>query len=145
MYFPGDYAGNGYPAFIRERDVDQDEVEAKLALRPSRWLKTTFKYQWRGTDYRTATDPSTVTLFDPITFDPIIAPQPGGTILAGNYDSHIYSLNATLTPWRRLYLATTFSYTQSRIVSGVNETGRSGAVRRRHLQRADHGKFRAEQ
>jgi hypothetical protein len=63
-YFPGDYAGNGYPAFIRERDVDQDEVEAKLALRPSRWLKATLKYQWRGTDYRTTTDPSTVTLFD---------------------------------------------------------------------------------
>ncbi|MCI0539817.1 MAG: hypothetical protein L0Z50_31805, partial [Verrucomicrobiales bacterium] len=31
--------------------------------------------------------------------------------------------NAALTPWRRLYLATTFSYTQSRIVSGVNERG----------------------
>ncbi|MCI0536594.1 MAG: hypothetical protein L0Z50_15345, partial [Verrucomicrobiales bacterium] len=122
-YFPGDYAGNGYPAFIREREVDQDEFEAKLALRPAKWLKTTLKYQWRGTDYRTTTDPSTVTLFDPVTFDTIISPQPGGSILAGNYDAHIYSLNAALTPWRRLYLATTFSYTQSRIVSGVNERG----------------------
>jgi hypothetical protein len=46
---------------------------------------------------------------------------PGGEILAGNEDAHVYSLNAILTPWRRLYLSATFSYRDSRIVSGVND------------------------
>ncbi|MCI0534184.1 MAG: hypothetical protein L0Z50_03045, partial [Verrucomicrobiales bacterium] len=121
----GSFLGNGYPAFILERDVDQHEVEAKLAVRPARWLKTTLKYQWRGTAYETVTAPSNVAIgFDPNTFDPIISAEPGGSVFAGNYDAHIYSLNATLTPWKRLYLSTTFSYTESRIVSGVN--GRAG-------------------
>jgi len=82
-------------------------------------LKTTLKYQLTATDYTTVTDPSASTLFDPVTFLPIDLALPGGKILAGNYDAHVYSLSATLTPWRRLYLSSTFSYANSRSASGV--------------------------
>jgi hypothetical protein len=41
-------------------------------------------------------------------------------LLAGDHDQHIYSLNATITPWRRLNLSTTFSYHDTLTVSGVN-------------------------
>jgi hypothetical protein len=114
----GIIAGNGYPAFFRRRDLDSDEVEARLVLHPASWIKTTLKYQLIATDYRTVTDPSVLLGFD--------TPLPGGSIFAGNYDAHIYSLNAILTPWRRLNLSTTFSYSNTRTVSGVN--GRVGVV-----------------
>ena len=45
---------------------------------------------------------------------------PGGGILAGNYDAHVYSANAVITPWRRLYLSTTFSYSASRTRTAQN-------------------------
>jgi hypothetical protein len=64
-----------------------------------------------STDYRTTALPSLA--------DNGVA-QPGGRIDAGNYDAHIYSVNATLSPWRRLHWSATLSYSQSRIVSGVN-------------------------
>jgi hypothetical protein len=76
------------------------------------WLKTTFKYQATATDYRTTTESSTnVTL---------VAFFPSGEILAGNEDAHVYSINTSLTPWRRFNLSTTFSYSQSRLLTGVN-------------------------
>ncbi len=108
---------NGYPAFIRARDLVSDDVEAKLVLRPAKWMKTTLKYQIVASDFRTTTDPAT----DPAS--EVTVPgsaSPGGTILAGNSDGHIYSLNATLTPWSRWYSSTTFAYSDSRTVSGVN-------------------------
>jgi len=106
--------GNGYPAFIRSREVESDGVEVKLAFRPFTWLKTTLKYQLTATDYHTVTESST-NAFAGAFF-------PGGEILAGNEDAHVYSINATLTPWRRLYLSATFSYSQSRLISGVNDS-----------------------
>lgn len=121
--FPGD---NGYPAFITLRDVELDEIEFKLTLRPVSWLKTALKYQLVATDYRTATDPGFVEVFDPITFALLPAAQPGGEVRAGNYDAHVYSLNAMLTPWRRLYLTATLSYADARMRSGLN--GLSGVI-----------------
>src|SRR4029078_12314500 len=44
----------------------------------------------------------------------------GSGIHAGNYDAQVYSINATLTPWRRVNLSSTFSYSDARTVSGVN-------------------------
>ncbi|MDA1276211.1 MAG: hypothetical protein O2960_19525 [Verrucomicrobia bacterium] len=111
--------GNGYSAFIRNRDVRTDEFETKLVVHWMPSLKTTLKYQLTATDYTTLTDPSVSTLFDPVTFLPIDLALPGGKILAGNYDAHVYSLSTTLTPWRRLYLSSTFSYANSRSASGV--------------------------
>lgn len=108
---------NGYPAFIRARDLASDEVEAKLVLRPVTWMKATLKYQLVASDFRTTTDPAA----DPAT--EVTVPgsaSPGGGIFAGNSDAHIYSLNAALTPWSRWYSSTTFVYSDSRTVSGVN-------------------------
>lgn len=100
--------GHGYPAYIRERDVDEDQFALKLVWKPLNWLKTTWKYEWIGTDYRTETDPS-------------FAPEsPGGALLAGNFDGHHYSLGTTFTPWHRWYLTTSFTYSDTRVVSGVN-------------------------
>jgi hypothetical protein len=102
--------GNGYPAFITARDILTDTFEARLALIVVSWFRTTLKYQIVSTDYHTTTDP----------FDIGAGPQGGGRLLAGNYDARVYSINGTLTPWQRLRLSTTFSYSQSRILSGDN-------------------------
>ncbi|MHB8520672.1 MAG: c-type cytochrome domain-containing protein [Limisphaerales bacterium] len=103
----------GYPAFITARNTSTDEVDAKLAVRPASWLQTTFTYKIIATDYHTATDP--VSGFDPA--KGAVVPgyiSPGGSILAGNYNAQVYSMNAVLTPWRRLYLSSTLSYQDSR-------------------------------
>ena len=48
--------GEGYPAFIRERRIDTDEVLTKLVVKPAKWLKTTLSYRLIATDYDTTTD-----------------------------------------------------------------------------------------
>ena len=93
----------GYPGLISWRDLLTDEVETKLVLRPCAWFKTTLSYQFVTTDYRQDTRPA-------FRVSPPIIYSPGGEILAGKYDSHIYSLGMTFTPRRRIYLATMFSY-----------------------------------
>ncbi len=97
----------GYSAFIRHRKIDTDEVEAKLVLRPANWLRTTLTYQLVATDYSTTTDP-----------------VPGSSVpeslLAGNDDAHVYGLGLTLTPFQRFYFSGTFTYSESRIVSGLH-------------------------
>lgn len=95
-----------YPGFIRARDLLTDEVEARLTLRPARWLKATFAYQYQVTDSWTDTRAA----FNPANS---VTNSPGGNILAGQYDSRIYSVGLTVTPFRRLYLDTTFSYQTS--------------------------------
>lgn len=96
----GQSPGPGYSAFIRARDICTDGVETKLVVRPMAWLKSTFGYKLLTTDYETATDAAFSTL--------------GGTVLAGNYDAHVWTANLTFTPWRRLYLSTTFSFQKTR-------------------------------
>src|SRR5206468_8601076 len=91
-----------------------DEIEAKLAWRVNRWLKTTFTYQLIATDCHTTTDPANG--FDGTTGNSVSA-SPGGRVFAGNYDAHVYSLNAVLTPRRRLYLSGTFSYRDTRLTT----------------------------
>ncbi|MSU33931.1 MAG: hypothetical protein EXS36_02250 [Pedosphaera sp.] len=69
---------NGYPAFIRARDLASDEVETKLVLRPVTWMKATLKYQLIASDFHTTTDPAV----DPAT--EVTMPgsaSPGGRIL----------------------------------------------------------------
>ncbi|HKS37325.1 MAG TPA: c-type cytochrome domain-containing protein [Verrucomicrobiae bacterium] len=106
---------NGYPAFIRSRDIIGDEIETRLVLRLASWAKTTLKYQRSATDYHTSVADLTSGITNVI--------YPGGEILAGNEDAHVYSVNATITPWRRLYGSATFSYRDSRLVSFVNGAG----------------------
>ncbi len=106
--------GDGYSAFIRNRKLATDEIEAKLAWRVNRWLKTTFTYQLVATDYHTTTDPAEG--IDQSSGD-LVSASPGGRFFSGNYDAQVYSLNALLTPWRRLYLSGTFSYRDTRLTT----------------------------
>ncbi len=96
----------GYPGFISRLDLVSDEFEAKIILHPSAWLKTTFSYQYITTDNNVETR----TAFSVV---PPVLYSPGGPLLAGKTDSHVYSLGATLAPWRRLSLSGTFSYQRS--------------------------------
>lgn len=112
--------GNGYSAFIRNRDMKTDELETKLVVHWMPALKTTLKYRLTATDTTSVTDPATTIAFDPVTFLPMDQVLPGGSVLAGNYDAHIYSLGTSLTPWRRLRLTSTVSFTDSRLRTGIN-------------------------
>jgi mono/diheme cytochrome c family protein len=103
----GNSPGAGYPAFITARHTLADEVGTKLTLRPATWLKTTFTFRDMRTDFDTVTDAT----------PSLLGPVPGGKVQAGKYDAHIYGLNVTLTPWRRLYLFSTFTYQDSRTVT----------------------------
>ena len=87
----------GYPTFITARELTTQQVETRLTLRPIGWLKTTFTHRWVATDYETTTKG-------------IAGITPGGELLAGNYDSQVFSVNFAMTPWRRLNLFTTLSY-----------------------------------
>jgi hypothetical protein len=100
----------GYPGFILWRDLLSQEAEMKLSLQLAPWLKTTLSYQWLDSDYRTATEPSPNQ----------ILLVPGGSLLAGTYTAHTAAFNATLTPWRRLFLSTTFSYQNARTDTAAN-------------------------
>lgn len=100
----------GYPGFILWRDLLSQEAEMKLSLQLAPWLKTTLSYQWLDSDYCTATEPSPNQ----------ILLVPGGSLLAGTYTAHTAAFNATLTPWRRLFLSTTFSYQNARTDTAAN-------------------------
>ncbi|PYI87149.1 MAG: hypothetical protein DME26_07105 [Verrucomicrobia bacterium] len=97
----------GYSAFIRARNITTDQVEAKLVFKPARWLKTSLTYKLVATDYHTTTDP-------------VPLGTPGGQVFAGNYDAHVGSLNATLTPLARFYFSGTFSYQNARTTTDRN-------------------------
>ncbi len=101
--------GYGYPGFIVGRQTLSDEVGTKLVVRPASWLKTTLAYKVLATDYKTDTDSTPTSIGSDST--------PGGRVLAGQYDAHVYSFNATLTPWRRLYFFSTFSFQDSRTIT----------------------------
>jgi hypothetical protein len=96
----------GYSAFIRHRELDTDEAETKLVLRPVNWLRATLTYQWLASDYSTTTHPVTN------------SSAPEG-LLAGSNDSHRYGLGVTVTPFQRLYISGAFTYTESRLSSAT--------------------------
>ncbi len=107
-----DYASSNtqpgnYPGFIQWRDIGQNQIEARVVYRAASWLKTSFNYRWQKSDFDSATTR--------------LAP-PGGPIEAGDQEAHVYSLNAVLTPLRRLYLSSTFSYSDSRIATTFDGT-----------------------
>jgi hypothetical protein len=111
-YFGGE--GLGYPAFIRQRKIVSDEIEPKLVWHSASWLKTTLSYKLVATDFHTATD----------------SLEAGGIVFArdkriyaANHDAHVYSVNFALTPWRRVYLSTTFSFQDTRTAASIPETG----------------------
>ena len=105
----------GYPGFFRWRDVVADETEVRISLRPAAWLSTSVSYKWLAQEYESATEAVT----DPLTGQPG-GIAPGGGLVAGTYDSHIASLNATCTRWQRLVLSSTFSFQNARTVTSDN-------------------------
>jgi hypothetical protein len=107
----------GYPGFILWRDMLSQEAELKLGLQPAPWLKTTLSYQWLQDKYHTATE----AVNDPVA-GLVGGISPGGSLLAGTYEAQTVALNTTLTPWRRLFLSTTFSYQNARTVTAVNNS-----------------------
>jgi len=105
----------GYPSFIRWRDVLTQEAAGRLSFRLTPQIKTAVDYKWVGADYRTATDSVT----DP-TLNLAGGISPGGGLLSGASDSHIVSLNTTWTPGRQFFLSTTLAYQNSRTVTAAN-------------------------
>jgi hypothetical protein len=104
---PGNTPNFGYSAFIRSRDVLTDEVDARLNLRATRWLKVTLGYKYLVTDYWTETDAAAVASL-------------GGWIPAADQESHVYTAGLTLTPWRRLYWNTALAWHDTHTVAKDN-------------------------
>jgi len=98
---------NGYSAFITAQDFTTDEVMAKLTLRPCAQFSVALTYQLVATDIDTGHNGALP-----------IAPQ--GTRQSGNYDAHIYSLSATVTPLTRLYLTGYLSFQDTRTTAFDN-------------------------
>jgi hypothetical protein len=107
----------GYPGFILARDLLTDEVETKLTWHPSSWLKTAFSYKYQTTRSWDDTDSSSGGI------------TPGGGIVAGEYHSQVYSVNTTMTPCRRLFLSSTFSYQPSSTITADNGDASVAAYR----------------
>jgi hypothetical protein len=108
---------DGYPGFMLWRDLLSQEAEVKLGLQPALWLKTTLSYQWLVNNYHTATE----SVNDPVSGFPG-GISPGGSLLAGNYQAQTVAFNTVLTPWRRLFLSTTFSYQNARTSTWANDS-----------------------
>lgn len=106
----------GYPAFIRHRDLLSNEGNAKLSLQVTAWLKASLTYQRVANDYHTTTTPITINASTGLPGEV----TPGTGLLAGTYDAHLASMNLTLTPWRRLFLSSTFAYQNARTFAQAN-------------------------
>jgi hypothetical protein len=102
-----------YPTFIRSRDLNTDEVEARVILHPSAFFKTTLSYQYQSTDYNLNTRPfaSAGNLI-----------SPGGELPSGEQRAQIYSISATLTPFPRLFLTASLSYEDSTLTTALDGT-----------------------
>jgi hypothetical protein len=103
--------GTGYPAFITSRDSDTDAFQARLAVRPTSWLKGNLTYRLSQSDFEVGTDPVFVTL-NPA--NPPVLQTPGGNTLAGEHNVASYGANVTFTPWRRWQLSGMVAYQRSK-------------------------------
>ena len=105
-------SGNGYPAFIRSRVIEGDEVDVRVAWRIIDGVRLTLKYGYAWRDYRSNTDASSVPFFP----DPVF--YPGGHILSGRETAQSGAASLSVIPWRRLHLNTSLTCTDSRLVTG---------------------------
>jgi Planctomycete cytochrome C len=105
--------GDGYPAFIRSRDIAMNEIEARLVLRPVFWLNARLTYDWNASDYSSVTDSA---------IDPNLGGivSPGGGVFAGRTTSDNFGLNLTFTPGRQFYFSGSFTYGYSRTSTTPN-------------------------
>ncbi|HEY3861560.1 MAG TPA: c-type cytochrome domain-containing protein [Verrucomicrobiae bacterium] len=104
---PGLAPPAGYPGFIEARNMDTDEIEAKLAWHPWTWLRTSFTYQRLFTRTWVETDASP-------------GASPGGGLVAGENNMEVYSLNTTFVPRPRLFLSTTVSFEPTTAITADN-------------------------
>jgi hypothetical protein len=104
----------GYPGFIRSRDLLTDELEAKLVIHPAPWIKTTLSWQYLTTQYRTDTEPARAANVARTIL------TPGGPIISGDYASHIYSINTSVTPMRKIFLNAGFSWQPTALTTADN-------------------------
>ena len=102
--------GDGYPAFIRERNSGTDEVDAHATFRLSSWARTTLTYKWTDSDYWTLTDTPSAGFAGP-----------GGGHYSGKQDAHSYSIGTSLHPWSRLSLQETATYRHTRTTTTQND------------------------
>src|SRR5690606_6902071 len=96
-------SGNGYPAFILERETVTDEFEARVAVRPLRWVKATLRYSFASSEFETTTAP----------WEAGAAAMPRASIRAGEHESHAVSAGVILTPWSRLHVSSSLSWSTS--------------------------------
>jgi hypothetical protein len=102
-----------YPGFIEWRNIEENQIEARLVYRATSWMRTSFNYRIEETDFNSATTP-------------IFILSPGGAIEAATQKARVYSVNAVLTPYSRLFLSSTFSYSDSRTATAFD--GNDGLV-----------------
>jgi hypothetical protein len=106
--------GQGYSAFLRERETLTDEVEARLSLRPASWLRAVLTARWQWTDYWTLTDNF------PSTGGGAGAVAAGVPTAAGQFDADIYGLHLVFTGLRNVYLSTSFTWQDIESSSFIN-------------------------
>lgn len=124
---------SGYPTFIEALDRTTREVTSRLTLRPARWLTTTFTHRLVATDYHTTTEAFSQSVANDV--------SPGGRSFNGNYDAQIFSLNTTLTPWRRLHWFTTVSFQDVRSASRHDRSDAVVPYRGETWNVVSHGRF----
>ena len=113
----------GYPDYFRSRELETDEVETKLVLRPCNWFKTTLSYELVTTDYRDNANPA----FNQLNHNVVYSL--GGELLTGHSESQIYTVSAIFTPHPRVYLSGSFSYQPSRTESASSTNPAVGLYR----------------
>jgi hypothetical protein len=115
---------DGYSAFITGRETDTDDLSIKVAYRPVSWIQTSVNFQHITTKYKTITDP----LIYPEVIIPGFPPfpaqviTPGGLIFSGDYRADVFGGSISLSPWHRLTLSGTLTYTKSRTSTAQNVT-----------------------
>lgn len=107
---PFNPSGHLYPGFILWRDIVDNQVDARVTWRANAWLRTAFTFKWVQSDFNSATGP-------------VPGSSPGGALDAANFESRVYSLNAVLTPFRRLFFSGTFSFSDSLTRTASNGAG----------------------
>lgn len=111
--------GGGYPNFIAARQTDNDETEVSLTTRLASRLKSTLKYQYERTDYRTTH--RSVTNFDFSTNPPTpIEAPPAGTVDAGRQRGHVFSAGLNWSVTSRLNFDVTGSFADTRLETFAN-------------------------
>ncbi|MDB6054917.1 MAG: Planctomycete cytochrome [Verrucomicrobiales bacterium] len=100
----GGAPGDGYPAFITGRDIGTHEVQTKVTLRPTSWLRTTLTHGYIWSDYDSKTDP-------------VAGLTPGGPIHSADFQAQSYGISIGLQAGARLHIENAYTFYSSRMVT----------------------------